>query len=387
MAREDEIIKGGEADELVETGPKKPASRVDHLEDRDEGDRKPHRDPNNSPEELRSDDGGETATEFVELDDDDLKVLGDGDDSRDRRRSVEEDSQSPEDRRNRRRQERLDRKTRHRDREAQNRRRINELENQVSTFAQQIEQLTGQRRGETMATIDERLGVAQRAFNNAKAELADAMDKNDSARVLKALDDRDAARTAHERLTTAKRQLARQAEEGDSQRGRSTGPQLGEFGLSHARKFSEAVGVDSLSREDQSELYRLDAAVRAEGYDPESKDYWAELRKRAKRRGFELDEDGEDEEDDREERGRNRERRMERQDRDEGEDRDRGPRRPPVGTGSGEGSRGGRRGVYLPKEFIESCKAAGVWEDPTKRREMIKRYRDSAKKYGVGRAA
>lgn len=385
MARED-LIEDGSGDELVETTRPKPKNAAEIIEDGDTGERKPLRDPGNEPDRDATDEAGETATEFVELDDDDLKAI-----EGDRRRSSEEETLSPDDRRERRRQEKRERRDRQRSAEQRNRRRIGELENTIAQLSEQIQQVTGANRGATLQQVDERLSITNRAFAAANAELEDAVEKNDGKRVLKALADRDAARDAFNKLSIAKGRLARQAEEPDATRRRpeSVDPEV----QKRASRFAKAVDLDNLTQDEQRDLYRLDAAVRAEGFNERTDDYWKELAKRAKRRGFDVELDDDDEDDVQDVRRTRRERSRVDEDDDDvrsseaRRERADAPRRPPTGTHSGDATAGGRKGVYLPKEFIDSCKAAGVWEDPVKRREMIQRYRVSAKKYGVDRAA
>lgn len=367
MARDNDTLEADNADELIET----------KRENVDGDDKKKRRDPDNAPVD-QTEDGGLTAsgeTEFVELDDDTLTELG-----TDRRQSADERGLDASERTKRNREERAEKKRRRREFRERDRSTINALQNRLASLGQQVEELRGGTHRQTLAGVDEKLGTAQRLFANAKAELADALEKNDTGRVMKALDDRDAARDAYNQLSAAKRRLAERPAEREE---RDQPKPLSDRAQAHARRFQEEIGLESLAEDEQRELYLLDSGVRQMGYDPDSKEYWDELRKRAKRRGFELDAD--DEDDDEEATPKKRRTRQEAAEVDE--DDPPAQRRPPVSTFSGEVSRGGKRGVVLPKEFIDGCKAAGKWDDPETRKRMIKRYQASSAKYNVGRRA
>jgi hypothetical protein len=101
----------------------------------------------------------------------------------------------------------------------------------------------------------------------------------------------------------------------------------------------------------------IDEQLSEEGWDPARKDYWEEFDKRLQNRLPHLYNDSYDEQ----------------------------PRRRPrsVVTGSGRevsNSRGGNTFVLSPEQ-VRAIKEAGMWDDPTSRNRMIKRYALEAKKY------
>lgn len=351
MAREDQMIDDGSADELVELKKGGEAVAEDGkkvngtLADRDDA-------PIDGVTEL----SGEEV--FVEGE------FGEEPEERDSRQSADDRDLSPDERRERNRTERQRRKERRREGRERDGRRFAELENQLAEQRRIIDELRGGRDQSTVAQIAERIAHAQRSFTAATAAIKKATEAGDGDALNAALDQRDAAREAYRSNTALKQRLEREPVERERER-QAPARQLGRRGQEYAENFRDELDPETLTQDELQAVMRLDAAVASEGYDPESKEYWTELRKRVKRRGVDMRLD--DDEDDRDERRP-------------------APRvqRPPTGqNGSGAA---GRKGIYLPKEYVESCKAAGKWDNLEKRKEMIERYRASSRKYGTDRA-
>ena len=106
--------------------------------------------------------------------------------------------------------------------------------------------------------------------------------------------------------------------------------------------------------EDSIIVLALDQALVRQGMNPETEEYWDELRDRVRKR---LPEKFENK--------RNAER----------SDTGRPRGGPQIGSGRGEGGApSGRREVYISPERKSAMMEAGVWDDPILRNKYIKRY-------------
>jgi hypothetical protein len=124
----------------------------------------------------------------------------------------------------------------------------------------------------------------------------------------------------------------------------------------HGRKWMEKNDwYDPNSGDEDSAIaLAIDRTLAGEGWNPRTPEYWTELQRRVEKRlphrgklGYNKLTDSK-------------------------------PRS--VVTGSGRessGSGGGSVGYTLSKEHVQAMKDAGVWDDPKKRADMIRRYREA----------
>lgn len=250
----------------------------------------------------------------------------------------------------RRRQERRDRKRRREEAIRRDklelsflRKRNEDLERRVSS----IETTTSQ---QTVAQLISELEKSRRQVQLAEDVLAKAIKAGNGEDATKALRLRDAAQERVFQLEQAERQI-RQQDQGRRQESLQLDAEL----VAHAKKFMrdhswyDPQGGD----EDSAIVLALDAALTREGLDPNSEEYWSELRRRVKKRLPERFDDHNDHNGHR------------------GERRQRGG--PQMGSGRSTASPS-KREVYISKERKEAMIEAGVWDDPVLRKRYIKRY-------------
>lgn len=273
----------------------------------------------------------------------------------------------------RRRTERRERKERQRAvREAKDRR-IEELQTAVQTMYGQLQGMGKHLTSEGRQRLTERIAQLKADRTEATRLLGIAVEKKDSDAIAKALDIRDQTTfelhqlEAHVARTTA-------ADEGGTGRGegRSATPdprvtrRVDAFLAKH--EWYNPRGTD----EDSVVVRALDAAV-AKAYDPTTAEYWGELEKRLKRylpHRF-TDADDEDDEDDEdvdkvpERRGKSR--------RQAAKPANGERRGPPLGSGR-TGASDGKTRVYISPERKAAMIEAGAWDDPARRKAMLRSY-------------
>jgi hypothetical protein len=161
---------------------------------------------------------------------------------------------------------------------------------------------------------------------------------------------RDQAMQKVQQLQYAKQQAAQQ-------RPQPQGQQLDDMTMHYANEFIKAnPWYDSQGRdEDSAIVIAIDQSLAKDGYNPQSEEYWDELRKRAARRLPEKFKT---------ERQSTREAREERTPRGG----------PAVGSGREYAPATTRKEIYLSPERKQALIDAGVWDDPVLRMKYAKRY-------------
>ena len=126
-------------------------------------------------------------------------------------------------------------------------------------------------------------------------------------------------------------------------------PQMDDTTLQYAKEFvKENTWYDPAGRdEDSAVVLAIDQTLVKDGFKPDTREYWAELRKRAARRLPEKFKESSD----RQARGG-----------------------PAVGSGREHAPSSTRKEVYISPERKQALIDAGVWDDPVLRMKYVKRY-------------
>lgn len=248
--------------------------------------------------------------------------------------------------RERRRQEKLERKQRRdeaikRDKLEMDflRKRNDDLERRLS--AQEQRAYTADLRG-----LDAEIARAQQEAVMAEQVIAKAVAAGNGEDVAQALKYRDAAQIRAQQLAYQKQQYA-----GSIQQQQQQAPAIDSLTMGHAQQFlADNSWYDPQGRdEDSAIVLAIDQALVRDGFNPQSAEYWTELRKRAARRL--PDKFKASPETSRSQRGG-----------------------PAVGSGREHAPATTRREVYISPERKQALIDAGVWDDPVLRSKYVKRY-------------
>ena len=265
--------------------------------------------------------------------DDDDDDDGDGGDSGDERDAI----------RLRRRQEKLERKQRRdeaikRDKVELDflRKRNDDLERRLTVQEQRAAQVD-------MNTLEAQINAAMRDADTAERVIAKAVEAGNGADVTQAMRYRDQALERARQLHMAK-QVA-------LQRPAQAAPAIDDMTMRHAQEFlSENNWYDPQGRdEDSAIVLAIDQALVKDGFNPQTADYWDELRRRAAKRLPERF--GNNAATERKPRGG-----------------------PAVGSGREHAPATTRREIYISPERKQALIEAGVWDDPVLRAKYVKRY-------------
>lgn len=302
---------------------------------------------------LKEDD--EKREEIVIVEDkDQLSQQDDGDDGDEvSLRRSDDDGDERDAIRERRRQEKLDRKQR-RD-EARNRDRVEleflrkrneDLERRMSAQEQRTHSLD-------LSAFDGAIAKAAQEAEMADRVIAKAVAAGNGEDVTQAMRYRDQALAKIQQLNFQKQQMANQ---------RPQPQQIDDLTLRYAQDFmKENPWYDAQGRdEDSAIVIAIDQSLAKEGFNPQSEEYWDELRRRAAKRLPERFE---------EEGGRRRQ-----ADRAEPRREPRGG--PAVGSGREYAPTTTRKEVYISPERKQALIEAGVWDDPVLRNRYVQRYAD-----------
>ena len=231
-------------------------------------------------------------------------------------------------------------------------RRNEELERRFSAIEGKITQ-------SELSEYDVAIADAQRRAQMAEQVFAKAIDAKNGADASKAMQYRDQARAAVYALEQKKAQEMQRIQQAQyaQQQQQNTIPQRQiEMAQDFIREHDwyDPHGGD----EDSAIVLAIDAALVKAGVDPNSEEYWDELREKVKRR---LPEKFAAEK---------KEQREQRSD----TNRPRGG--PQIGSGRNDSAPSGRREVYISPERKNAMIEAGVWDDAVLRKKYIKRYMD-----------
>jgi hypothetical protein len=226
------------------------------------------------------------------------------------------------------------------------RKRNDDLERRVSAQEQRAYQVD-------LGSYDQAIATATNEVEMAERVIAKAVEAGNGADVTQAMRYRDQAMQKMQQLQTAKQQAAQQRPQPQTQ-------PLDDMAMVYAKEFiSENPWYDSQGRdEDSAIVLAIDQALAKDGYNPQSEEYWDELRKRTARRLPEKFKTP---------RQQTRETRETREERT--------PRGgPAVGSGREHAPASTRKEIYLSPERKQALIDAGVWDDPVLRMKYAKRY-------------
>ena len=225
------------------------------------------------------------------------------------------------------------------------RKRNDDLERRVSAQEQRAHQVD-------LGSYDQAIATAANEAEMAERVIAKAVEAGNGADVTQAMRYRDQAMQKMQQLQAAKQQAAQQRPQPQTQ-------PLDDMAMVYAKEFiSENPWYDSQGRdEDSAIVLAIDQALAKDGYNPQSEEYWDELRKRTARRLPEKFKTP---------RQQGRETREERTPRGG----------PAVGSGREHAPASTRKEIYLSPERKQALIDAGVWDDPVLRMKYAKRYSD-----------
>jgi len=266
----------------------------------------------------------------------------------------EDDGDERSDIRERRRQEKLERKQRRE--EARNRdkleldflrKRNEDLERRMSAQEQRTHSLD-------LSAFDGAIAKAAQEAEMADRVIAKAVAAGNGEDVTQAMRYRDQALAKIQQLNFQKQQMANQ---------RPQPQQIDDLTLRHAQEFiKENPWYDAQGRdEDSAIVIAIDQSLAKEGFNPQSEEYWHELRRRAAKR---LPERFDDDAAPR--------KRADRQERQETRREPRGG--PAVGSGREHAPASTRKEIYISPERKQALIEAGVWDDPVLRNRYVQRY-------------
>ena len=223
------------------------------------------------------------------------------------------------------------------------RKRNDDLERRVSVQEQRAHQVD-------LSSYDAQIANAANEAEMADRVIAKAVEAGNGADVTQAMRYRDQAMQKMQQLQFAKQQAAQQ-------RPTAQGQQLDDMTMHYAKEFMAAnPWYDSQGRdEDSAIVIAIDQSLAKDGFNPQSEEYWDELRKRAARRLPEKF---------KAERQPTREAREERTPRGG----------PAVGSGREHAPASTRKEIYLSPERKQALIDAGVWDDPVLRMKYARRY-------------
>jgi len=220
------------------------------------------------------------------------------------------------------------------------RKRNDDLERRVSVQEHRAHQVD-------LGTYDAHIASAAKEAEMAERVIAKAVEAGNGKDVAQAMRYRDQAMQKVQQLQFAKQQAAQQ-------RPQPQGQQLDDMTMHYANEFIKAnPWYDSQGRdEDSAIVIAIDQSLAKDGYNPQSEEYWDELRRRAARRLPEK---------------------FKTERRDSREERT--PRGgPAVGSGREHAPASTRKEIYLSPERKQALIEAGVWDDPVLRMKYAKRY-------------
>lgn len=242
-----------------------------------------------------------------------------------------------------------------------------------------------------VSQVEARLEQLKNARNEAEDVLAQAIEANNGGDVVKLNRTIRELEAGINRLSGYRQQLTEREtteEEAIEEPGEAPAQQrpppsvirnLQVFGTRH--KWFDPNGSD----EESQVVLALDAAVKAEGYDPATKDYWVELEDRMGRRlpermkafGAKVAGEADDDDDDEEEETPAPARRVNGAAKTNGGGG--GPR-----MSSGSQTRGSGKQFLLSNERKQAMIEAGVWEDPELRDKYVRSYAEWDKAHPTG---
>lgn len=251
------------------------------------------------------------------------------------------EQETPEQRAERRREERRKRKERQRRAEAEAKAEIQRLREANEFLGSKMQQFEALALRNEARAVDQRLFEARKRHEYAEQAHAEAVARGDGIGASNALRAINAAAADYNEAQAIRGRLMSIGQEPMPQpRPQGPDPTL----VSKARAFIEKhawIDPSGTKDEDSAVARALDIKLQADGYDPRTDEYWETLERKLKERlphRFKS-----------------------------------GRQSPPV-TGGMDRAASGKRPFYLSPERKKAIIDAGMWDDPTQRQKMIKRY-------------
>ncbi len=257
-----------------------------------------------------------------------------------------------------RRQQRRDRK---KHRKIQNEQRETELANlrtELAAIRAQQHQTAQGVHGQTVAQVEQRLADVNAAIRLSEEAMAKAMKEQNAEAFTAALNTRDNARQASQQLGAYKQALAQPQNQPQQQQTAQIDPRMqrhfGDFCADNPWFKADPKNADA----DSAAVFRLDASVKAAGYDPNTPEYWEELQDRVDRKFPKKIGAGIEEEEDTRRPANGR-------------------RGPAMGGKRSEGRAVGKNEVYVPAALKSAMLANGSWNDPKRRADVLRRHKEA----------
>jgi hypothetical protein len=254
------------------------------------------------------------------------------------------EQETPEQRAERRREERRRRKERQRRAEAETKaelQRQRELNEFMAAKLQQLEAVT--LRNEARA-VDQRMHEAKLRYAYAERAHEEAIARGDGIGATKALRERDQAASEFREAEHLRSRLIETGREPQREQAKPRGPDPRV--AAKAKGFIEKHSwIDPTGErdEDSAVARAIDIKLQSDGYDPASDEYWERLEERLKERlPHRFKQSG-------------------------------GRQAPPVAGGIDRAG-SGKKPFYLSPDRKKAMQDAGIWDDPVQRQKMIKRY-------------
>lgn len=254
--------------------------------------------------------------------------------------------------RERRRQEKLERKQRRDEAIKRDKLELDFLRKRNDDLERRITVQEMRAQASDMRGLDAQIAKATQEAEMAERVIAKAVAAGNGDDVAQALKYRDAALQRAQQLARQKQQATVAAQQKQQQ-----APVIDSATMEHAQRFlNENKWYDPQGRdEDSSIVLAIDQSLVRDGFNPQSDEYWAELRKRAARRLPERFKAAAP---------------AERESREAREPRG----GPAVGSGREHAPATTRREVYISPERKQALIDAGVWDDPVLRAKYVRRY-------------
>ena len=254
------------------------------------------------------------------------------------------DQETPEQRAERRREERRKRKERQRKAEQQSRAELQQLREANDFMARKMQQLEAVALRTEARAVDQRLFEAKNRYDWAERAHAEAIARGDGIGASKALRERDQASHDYREAEAIRGRLMEMGQDPVARpqpQQRGPDPRL----VSKAKAFVEKhswIDPSGMKDEDSAVARALDIKLQADGYDPTTDEYWETLEEKLKQRlphRFKAA----------------------------------GRASPPV-SGGMDRAGSGKKTFFLSPDRKKAIVDAGMWDDPAARNRMIKRY-------------
>ena len=218
------------------------------------------------------------------------------------------------------------------------RKRNDDLERRFTVHEQRFQQID-------MGQIDARINKAKNDAELAERVIAKAVDSGNGTDVTQAMRYRDQAMLTMNQLLAAKQ---------ETNRPQPNMPRVDDLTMHYAKEFiQDNPWYDAQGRDESSAIVlAIDQSLAKEGLNPQTEEYWDELRSRAARRLPEkFGNSKPSQRSDRQPRGG-----------------------PAVGSGREHAPATTRNEVYINPDRKQALIDAGVWDDPTLRMRYVKKY-------------